>query len=58
MEQTTMQETQADRVVVFDERGGQIGTIPHPESGEPIGPGREKVYLARALPSQHRSVAA
>jgi hypothetical protein len=57
MEQATMQTQQDDGVYVFDERGGLIGTIPHPQSGEPIGAGREKVYLKKAT-QEPRSAAA
>ena len=32
---------------VFDERGQLIGTINQPVEREPLGPGRETVYLAR-----------
>jgi len=33
---------------VYDDRGRLVGFIPHPVHREAIGPGREKVYLARA----------
>lgn len=32
---------------VFDDRGRLVGTITRPVAREPLGAGREKVYLAR-----------
>jgi hypothetical protein len=32
---------------LFDEQGGLVGTIRRPLSRDPVGPGRETVYLAR-----------
>lgn len=52
-----MQQWQDGEVLVFDEGGRLIGTIPHPRSGEPTGAGREKVYLAKVRLDQ-RPVAA
>jgi hypothetical protein len=57
MEQMTMQKRQDGEVFVFDERGRLIGTISHPQSGEPIGPGREKVYLAKTRQQQRPAAA-
>jgi hypothetical protein len=57
MEQTTMQQRYDGAVVLFDERGRLIGTIPHPRSGEPTGPGRETVYLSKAVPQQRPAAA-
>jgi hypothetical protein len=37
----------ADALSLFDERGGLVGTILRPVSRDPVGPGRETVYLAR-----------
>lgn len=57
MEQKTMHDWESDEVLVFDERGRLVGIIPHPKSGEPIGSGREKVYLAK-VEEQARPAAA
>jgi hypothetical protein len=57
MEPTTMEKRQDGEVYVFDERGRLIGTIPHPRSGEPVGPGRQKVYLAKPMQQQRPAAA-
>lgn len=44
-------------LTVFDDGGQLIGTIERPVAGEPLGPGREKVYLARRDEGTQRSAA-
>jgi hypothetical protein len=39
--------TSASRVELFDAHGRLIGSIERPVGDEILGPGREKVYLAR-----------
>ncbi|MFI5310933.1 MAG: hypothetical protein ACHQQ3_06850 [Gemmatimonadales bacterium] len=39
--------TSNQSLCVFDGRGALIGTIRRPLAGEPLGPGRETVYLER-----------
>lgn len=39
--------TSDSRLEVFDANGQLIGTISRPLDAEALGPGREKVYLAR-----------
>lgn len=36
-----------EQVELYDERGRLIGVITRPVVKDPVGPGREKVYLAR-----------
>lgn len=43
-ETTTMPQT---RIEIRDAAGRVIGTIVRPVEPQPLGPGREKVYLAR-----------
>ena len=43
---------------IFDERGQLIGTINRPIEREPLGPGRETVYLAKAREALECPVAA
>lgn len=39
--------TSESRIELFDDQGKLIGTIATPNAAEVLGPGREKVYLAR-----------
>ncbi len=39
--------TSESRIELFDDQGKLIGTIAKPIAAEVLGPGREKVYLAR-----------
>jgi hypothetical protein len=43
---------------VFDDRGRLVGIIPHPAVRDPLGNGRETVYLARAQAAPVRCAAA
>jgi hypothetical protein len=43
---------------VFDEQGALLGTIHRPRSPDPVGPGRETVYLVRAADSREEAAAA
>ena len=52
-----MQHGTAGVVCVYDDRGRLIGMIPHPRSGDPIGPGREKVFLERPALRQRPAAA-
>jgi len=42
------------RIDLFDANGGLIGTITRPVEAEILGPGREKVYLARRVQTDRR----
>ncbi len=53
-----MTRTSDNQVQLFDEQGRLIGTIVRPVVAEVVGPGAEKVYLARRgerrdRPAQH-----
>jgi hypothetical protein len=43
----TVKRTSDSRVDLFDANGRLIGTISRPVAADVLGPGREKVYLAR-----------
>ena len=47
MQQARLTLTTGGTLCVFDDRGRLIGTITRPVSREPLGAGREKVYLAQ-----------
>ena len=47
MQQPRLTLTTGGTLCVFDDRGRLIGTITRPVAREPLGAGREKVYLAR-----------
>lgn len=49
MEEPRMTRTDGGSLCLFDERGRLIGTVDRPSQREPLGPGRETVYLARPL---------
>ena len=53
MELKRMQTTAGSLYCLVDDRGTIIGWIPNPVSKIVVGPGREKVYLARATPAQY-----
>lgn len=44
---TIVKRTSESRIELFDGNGRLIGTISRPIDAEALGPGREKVYLAR-----------
>ncbi|MFI5231428.1 MAG: hypothetical protein ACHQSE_02835 [Gemmatimonadales bacterium] len=44
-----MTRTDGGSLCLFDERGRLIGVIDRPRRREPLGPGRETVYLARPV---------
>lgn len=50
--------TTETRIDIFDVHGRLIGSITRPVAAEILGPGREKVYLARRTPGAERSQAA
>jgi hypothetical protein len=54
MEQTPMTRTTDSLIEILDANGRVIGTITRPVEPEALGPGREKVYLAKreGRPSQ------
>jgi hypothetical protein len=51
----TVKRTTESRIDLFDAHGRLIGTIVRPIESEILGPGREKVYLARRSPSTGRT---
>ena len=58
MEMLKMVVTTGALLCVFDDGGRLVGVSPHPLAREPIGQGRETVYLERPAPPDARSVAA
>ena len=54
----TMTRTADNQVQVFDEHGALIGTIVRPVTAEVLGPGAEKVYLARRPTGKAQTVRA
>jgi hypothetical protein len=52
MESTMKRIADDPRIEVLDERGRVIGVITRPVAPEVLGPGREKVYLARSRPER------
>ncbi len=57
MEPTVPRSPDKPQIQLLDERGRVIGVITRPVDPEVLGPGREKVYLARGRP-EHTSHAA
>ncbi len=57
MEPTVPRSSDKPQIQILDERGRVIGVITSPVEPEVLGPGREKVYLARRFP-EHTSHAA
>ena len=57
MEPTVPRPAEKPQIQLLDERGCVIGVITRPVDPEVLGPGREKVYLARRRP-EHTSHAA
>jgi hypothetical protein len=53
--EATMTRTAGEQVQLYDEQGRLIGTIVRPVTPQVLGPGAEKVYLARRLPRQGAS---
>lgn len=58
MDEPRTTRTNGGSLCLFDERGRLIGTIDRPEQREPLGPGCETVYLARAQREAGHSAAA
>ena len=58
MEELSMTFTSGASLCLFDERGGLIGTIHRPVARDPLGPGRETVYLERPASSGARAAVA
>ena len=52
MEPTVPGPTEQPQIQLLDDRGRVIGVITRPVDPEALGPGREKVYLARARPER------
>lgn len=48
----TMTRSADSRIELVDALGRVIGTIVRPLERQPLGPGREKVYLARRAPQR------
>ena len=55
MEPDVKRSTDKQQVQVLDEQGRVIGVISRPVSPDVLGPGREKVYLARPRRSDQRA---
>lgn len=53
--ETTVKKTLESRIDLFDAHGRLIGSIERPVEAEILGPGREKVYLARRASHAGRS---
>jgi hypothetical protein len=53
-----MSQTTGGSLCLFDERGSLIGRIERPVELDPLGPGRETVYLARVERETTQPVAA
>ncbi|MBW7935110.1 MAG: hypothetical protein H3C62_16180 [Gemmatimonadaceae bacterium] len=49
MEARVLLTTGGSMLCLCDENGTIIGWIPYPQRRDAVGPGREKVYLARPL---------
>jgi hypothetical protein len=58
MNELRMTETNGGSLCLFDDRGRMIGTIDRPVQRDPLGPGRETVYLVRPANENERTVAA
>jgi hypothetical protein len=58
MEEPKMTRTDGGSLCLFDERGRLIGTVDRPSQREPLGPGRETVYLARPVQESAQVAAA
>ena len=52
MEPTVPRPADKPQSQLLDERGRVIGVITRPVDAEALGPGREKVYLARSRPER------
>jgi len=57
MQAPTLTRSTGGTLSVHDERGRLIGTIRSPVSREPLGPGRETVYLERPATRPERTAA-
>jgi hypothetical protein len=58
MKEPRMTKDTGGSLCLFDEGGALIGTIDRPVERDPLGPGRETVYLARAGQETSQPVAA
>ncbi len=58
MEPHVQRSIDQQQVQVLDDEGRVIGVISRPVESDLLGPGREKVYLARRQPGQRTSHAA
>ena len=58
MTEPNMKRTTGGSLVLFDERGTLIGTIERPLRRDPVGPGRDTVYLERSETLHNRSAEA
>ena len=52
MEPTVPRPAEKPEIQLLAERGRLIGVITRPVDAEPLGPGHEKVYLARSRPER------
>jgi hypothetical protein len=58
MRELDVTHTSGGSLCLFDERGTLIGIVQRPVARDPIGPGRETVYLARLAESDVAPAAA
>ena len=58
MNELRMTQTTGGSLCLFDDRGSMIGIIDRPVQRDPLGPGRETVYLARPAREDERPAAA
>jgi hypothetical protein len=58
MEELSMTSIMDASLRVFDERGRLVGTIQYPVCRDPLGPGRETVFLVRLAQPCARPAAA
>ena len=58
MTEPNMKQITGGSLCLFDERGTLIGTIERPLRRDPVGPGRDTVYLAKPDHNMRHPVAA
>jgi hypothetical protein len=58
MNELRMTQTTGGSLCLFDDRGTMIGTIDRPVQRDPLGPGRETVYLVRRIREEERPAVA
>ena len=58
MNELRMTQTNGGSLCLFDDRGRMIGTIDRPVQRDPLGPGRETVYMVPPANENERPAAA